>query len=413
MIERGPSGVVLAGAAALGAYQIGVLDHLVTHVAPALDAGLGLEVLSGTSAGAIHAAALASNIDDPGAAVATMRAAWTSLRLDEMLRPSAIELLSMLSELAGRPERIHRILQALGARGGLVDPRPVARLAAQAVDRVAIGEHLRRRRLAGVAVSATEVATGRATVFHQARHPPAVSGAVMVPVELAPEHVLASASMPVLFPAVAIGGELYCDGGLRQMVPLSPALHLGARRVLVVSAVARIDDDAFAGAARRAAVASPLYLAGKALDALFSDGVESDLDRLRQVNRLLDAGTRRYGAGFAASLDRDLASVGAPPVRPIDAVHLQPSRDLGALAAAYVASDDFARRARGATSRAFRCVAGDNGARGGGLLAYLLFDGGFAAQLIDLGHDDARARHDELVALFAQDVRALPVRTQG
>ncbi|MBZ0234952.1 MAG: patatin-like phospholipase family protein, partial [Deltaproteobacteria bacterium] len=382
-------------------YQIGVLEHLVTHVAPELDRGLELEVLSGTSAGAIHAAAMASRIDDLGAAVTTMRDAWTSLRLDAMLRPSAIELLSMLSELAGRPERLHRILHALGARGGLVDPRPVARLCELAVDQGAIGEHLRRRRLTGVAVSATEVATGRATVFHQARHPPATGGAVMTPVELSPEHVLASASMPVLFPAVAIGGELYCDGGLRQMVPLSPALHLGARRVLMVSAVARIDDDVVAGAARRAAISSPLYLAGKALDALFSDGVESDLDRLMQVNRLLDAGARRYGPGFAASLDRELASAGAPPIRPIDVVHIQPSRDLGALAAAYVASEAFARGARGATSRVFRCVAGDNDARGGGLLAYLLFDGGFAAQLIELGRDDARARHDALVTLFA------------
>jgi NTE family protein len=244
------------------------------------------------------------------------------------------------------------------------------------------------------------VSTGRATVFYQGRVTAARVGSVMTPVELTPGHVLASASMPVLFPAVTVDRELYCDGGLRQMVPLSPALHLGARRVVMVSAVTRVDDAALA-VARRAAVASPLYLAGKALDALFSDGVEGDLDRLRHVNLLLDAGTRRYGPGFAASLDDELVAAGAQPLRRVDVVHVQPSRDLGALAAEYVASATFARRSRGVTARVLRCLAGVGAASAGGLVAYLLFDGGFANELIALGRADARARHDELVAHFA------------
>jgi NTE family protein len=400
MSADGASGLVLAGAAALGAYQVGVLEHLVGPVARELDGGLGLEVLSGTSAGAIHAAALASGIDDLGAAVARVRDAWQDLRLEEVLRPSALELLAMLTDLAGRNGSLRRVLGALGARGGFVDARPVRRLCEAAVDGARIAEHLARRRLRGVAVSATEVSTGRATVFYQARITAARGGAVMTPVELSAAHVFASASMPVLFPAVTIDHELYCDGGLRQMVPLSPALHLGARRVLVVSAAARVGAAPLA-AARRAAVSSPLYLSGKALDALFSESVESDLDRVRHVNRVLEAGTRRYGPGFAASLDDGLAAAGAPPLRVIDVAHIQPSRDLGELAAEYVASAAFARRARGAAGRIFRCMAGDRGTSAGGLLAYLLFDGGFASELIALGRADARARHDELVGLFA------------
>lgn len=288
MSAGGPSGVVLAGAATLGAYQVGVLEHLVDHVARELDGGLDLEVLSGTSVGAIHAAAMASDIDCLGAAIARMREAWQALRLEQQLRPSAVELLSMLSDFAGRATSVRRVLRALGARGGIVDARPVRRLCEAAVDGGRIAEQLHRSRLRGVAVAATQVSTGRATVFYQARISAARSS-VMTPVELTPSHVLASASMPALFPAVDIDRELYCDGGLRRMVPLSPALHLGARRVLMVSAVARV-DDATVAAVRRAAVSSPLYLAGKALDALFSDGVESDLDRLLHINRLLEWG---------------------------------------------------------------------------------------------------------------------------
>lgn len=400
MTERGPTGLVLAGAAALGAYQVGVLEHVIGCVTPEVD-GLALDVLCGTSAGAIHVAALASAADRR-AAVMRLHTAWTSLVLDEMLRPSGVEVLAMLADLTGGADRFRRVLRALGARGGLVDPSPVTRLSEAAVDASGIADNVRRGHLRAVAVTATRVATGTATVFHQGGAASAALGSAMTAVELAPHHVLASAAMPLLFPAIRIGDELYCDGGLRQMVPLSPALHLGARRVLMVSAIGRPEGTTAAVEARRAAVTSPLYLGGRALDAIFSEGVEHDVDRLLQINRLLDAGARRYGPGFAASLDLDLAAVGAPAVRPIELVDVRPSRDLGVLAAEYVTGEAFARRARGATSRVLRCVVGDDGARAGALLAYLLFDGGFAAQLIDLGRADARAQHDALVDLFGR-----------
>ncbi len=394
------TGLALAGAAALGAYQVGVLSHLVEEVGLDTARPPTFDVLSGTSAGAIHAAAIASSADDLVACVTRLRDLWSGLRLEQMLRPSALELLAMTNDLTGGRPASTRALRALGARGGLVDAQPVARLCEAAVDGAAIGEHLRAGRLRAIAVAVTEVSSGRAVVFHQAAVPcrPGTSSAMQA-VQLTARHVLASAAVPLLFPAVAIDGELYCDGGLRQMVPLSPALHFGVSRLLVVSA-APPPSLASEGPARRAFASSPLYLAGKALQALFTDGIASDLDRVTQLDRVLAAGERRFGAGFVEQLGQELEAMGAPALHRVSSMHVAPSRDLGELAAAHVRDPSFTRRLHGAAARILCWIADGEPARAGDLLSYLLFDGGFADTLIQLGRADARARHDELVAFF-------------
>jgi len=399
-----PPAIVLAGASALGAYQAGVLRHVTGAVAAALPHPLRFDILSGTSAGGINAAALATRADDPAAAVAAVCAAWTDLRLSRVLRPSAVELMALTADLTNAPGRLRRALHSHGARGGLLDPRSVTEVVRAMVSPDRIDQQLAAGDLGALAVATTQISTGRAVVFHQSRgpvpRPPGQGGTVMVGSRVGPEHALASAAIPLLFPAVAIGDELYCDGGLRQLVPLSPALHLGARRALVINPAGGERHDTEAQRqARRQAATSPLYLAGKALNAMFVDGLAGDLDRLTKINRVLEAGTRRYGPGFEDEIAAELGAMGAPVLRRIEVVHLEPTVDLGLVAAEHVMAPGFVS-GRGAAGRALRWLAGDDPARSGDLLSYLLFDGAFAARLIDLGEADARARHDDLVRLF-------------
>ncbi|MEZ4402651.1 MAG: patatin-like phospholipase family protein [Kofleriaceae bacterium] len=398
-----PAAIVLAGASALGAYQAGVLRYVVRQVARDLPTRFRFELLSGTSAGSINAVALAALASDPVDAVEQVCRAWRALDLRAVLRPSAIEVLAMAADLAGVPGRLMRALRAHGARGGLLDPRPFERILAAAVSPSAIAANLAAGHLRGLAVSTTHVATGRAVVFHQGVGQPRSGGGpgTMRPATIGVRHALASAAIPLLFPAVSIDDDLYCDGGLRQMVPLSPALNLGARRVLMVNPGGgeRAASGATA-AARRAASGSPLYLAGKALNALFVDGLDGDLDRLLKINQVIAAGTARYGAAFEADLAADLEASGAAPLAQVDVVHLEPSVDVGLLAAQHVAAAGFAS-GRGAPGRALRWLADGDPYRAGDLLAYLLFDGAFAAALIEQGEADARGRHADLVALLA------------
>lgn len=403
------NGIVLAGAAALGAYEVGVMSHVVEHVTREVDV-TGPRVFSGTSAGAINATALAAFADDPANGIEQLARAWTGMQIDAVVRPSSVELLSMMFDLAGVSLRVRRALHCGKVRGGILDPLPIERLVAR-VPIARIREHLAAGRIRGLAISVTRVSTGAAVVFHEAAAPVEPwrpeENVTAFATSLTSSHVLASAAIPLLFPAIPIDSELYCDGGLRQMVPLSPAIHLGADRLLVVNPLPSVRREPVGDAKT---MSSPLYLAGKALNALFADRVDVDLSRLNQTTEILRAGRRRFGPAFATELNAELVRGGGRPLRAIDAVCIEPSHDLGLLAADFVTSSAFRSRANGPAGRFMQRIADGDPRRTGDLLSYLMFDGNFSSLLIEAGRADARARHDELCELFSTAPAIEPAR---
>ena len=145
---------------------------------------------------------------------------------------------------------------------------------------------------------------------------------------------------------------------------------------------------------------SPLFVLGKALNALLLDRIDNDIDRLNRINAILGAGTRRFGPHFVDAVNEELGKDAARKMRSLRVVHIRASEDIGALAADYVRSAKFASRAPGWIGRFLRRIGEREGAGEADLLSYLLFDGEFAARLIDLGRKDAKARHEELCAFF-------------
>src|SRR6185437_11801156 len=210
-------------------------------------------------------------------------------------------------------------------------------------------------------------------------------------------HALASAAIPILFRAVALDGDYHCDGGLRQNVPLSPARRLGAARVLVINprfvSQAPLDDraadDFFPG---------PLFLLGKTLNALLLDRIDTDLARLQTINRILAAGIQVAGEGFVGGLNHAMGYPEGEGLRPLSALLVRASTDIGAMAAEYVRRPGF--KVGGMTGRLMRALAEPDSRNEADLLSYLLFDGGFCGELIALGRADARAMHEELCAFF-------------
>ncbi len=385
----GPLALVLAGGGARGAYEVGVAQYLIDVVGPETGIPLPFDILTGTSAGAVNACVLAAAADEPGAGIHWLADAWRSLEIAQVFRLAC-------------PTR-GAILRASWLEG-LIAPIPFGR----------IGDHLRDRRLAAVALAATHVGSGRTVVFAQRGRPIPADGrrCDVREVDLSARHAMASAAIPFLLPAVNIDGELYCDGGIHQLVPLGPALRLGASRLLVVSLRYAGPESPAVELARERAVASPAYLVGKTLDALLVDRIDEDMRELETINGILRAGARRFGATFAQELNEELAVDGRHPLYPRASVVVQPGRDLGQLAGDYVRSHDFARRAGGAAGRLLRRLADTEGSRETDLISYLLFDGHFADLLIAQGRADARLRHDELCALVtghpSTDTPALP-----
>jgi NTE family protein len=289
--------------------------------------------------------------------------------------------------------------------GGFLDPAGLEALVERTIPFERIQDHLQAGRLDGLTVTATHVATGRTVVFVQERGATNVAKwsdptTVAVPCRIGARHALASAAIPLLFRAVEIDGAWYSDGGLRQNVPLSPARRLGADRVLVVNPRHQ-PFEAGGGDMPSAAESFPglLFLFGKTLNALLLDRVESDLQRLSSINKILAAGTRAFGPGFAEALNRELGHPPGQGLRPMRATLVRASRDIGHLATDFVKRPAFGR-VGGLLGRALRALADDDGSDSD-LLSYVLFDGEFAGQLIELGRADARARHDELCAFFA------------
>jgi len=396
-------GLILAGGAARGAYEVGVVRYVLEDVAKAIGRDVPIDVLSGTSAGSINACMLAAHADKPALRGEMLAQRWTGLRLEDVVRPSPSELLGLAGRLVGRSARKRDPRE--GRRGGIFDPSGVEAIVRDAVPFDRIAEHMRAGHLAALSISTTHVASGRTVVFVQRRDgglprwgndPTMVARAATI----REEHVLASAAIPFLFPAVEIDGHYYCDGGLRQNVPLSPARRLGADSLIVINPrYIREDKPSPALAeAREREYPDPLFVVGKAMNALLLDRIENDIDRLERLNAVLAAGTRRYGPGFADALNEELAKAGVGALRPLDVVYVRASQDIGVLAAEYARSPEFARRVPGLAGRAMRRVA--EGESEADLLSYVLFDGEFAGRLIEIGRADARARHDALVRFF-------------
>jgi NTE family protein len=263
--------------------------------------------------------------------------------------------------------------------------------------------------LKALSISTTHVASGRTVVFIQRADPGLPrwgSDPTMVArlAQIEASHALASAAVPLLFPAVEIDGQFYCDGGLRQNVPLSPARRLGADGLIVINPrYIREESPSVALAQERERVyPDPLFVAGKAMNALLLDRIENDIRRLQKLNAVLEAGTRRFGAGFVDALNEELGRGGEGSLRPLDVVYVRASADIGVMAAEYVRSEEFARRVRGIVGRMMRRVV--EGESEADFLSYVMFDGVFAGRLIEIGRSDARARHEELVQFFAKRI---------
>jgi NTE family protein len=353
---------------------------------------------------------LAAFAGEPEHRGARLAKAWMDLNLEEVVKPSGREVLRMVARMFGGGARR---MPDHSRGGGVFDPSGIERIVRDSVPFQSIAQNMREGHLSALSISTTHVASGRTVVFVQRSEggaPPWGTDPTMVlrPATIQAEHALASASVPLLFPAVAIDGHFYCDGGLRQNVPLSPARRLGADGLVVVNPryIREVSPTPAAAEAREKQFPDPLFVVGKALNALMLDRIENDIRRLQKLNAVLLAGTRRFGAGFPEALNEELGRSGESSLRPMDVVYIRASADIGVLAAEYVRSPEFARRVRGFMGRALRRIA--EGEREADLLSYILFDGAFAGRLIEIGRSDARARHDELVSFFARRLASPP-----
>jgi len=375
--------IVMSGGGARGAYEVGVLGYLFREFSQRLGRTPHFDFYSGTSVGAVNSTALAATINDPATGMALLTDIWLNQDLSDVL---AFNL--------RQATRLYRVWLGGGSASGIFDPRPLSRLISQKIPWRQLVRNIRRGRLKALTVSATNVRTGRSTVYIDRASgvplPKSGNRVLIRPSHILPQHVLASAAMPLVFPPVRIGNEYFCDGGIRLNTPTSPAIHLGANRIFVIG-VTTVQREAEIPLGRTPGAA---FLMGKAVDALMLDHIEHDLERMNLINDLLADATEAIGEDFLPRLNAVSKARGRPERSFIDTFVLHPSVDIGALAGEHLRSHrpKLSRMMGRAALRLLEVGEGSDA----DLASYLLFDGAFAELLIELGRSDAEARRDEL-----------------
>ena len=392
---------MLSGGGARGAYEVGVLSGIIEILRAAGHQGPIFDIFSGSSVGAVNIAWLAAQAHRPDYAIQGLVSHWEELRFQEHLRFNL--------KFWGRGGK------ALCPKGKLPD---VETLGWSAVNPLALETLVRREvpwdelhasvrsgRVRSVIVSALDIASGRSTLFVEKNtkanfQSSLDNGRVAREEAITADHVLASAAIPMLFPARRVGSRFYCDGGIRSNTPISPAIRAGATRLVVVSLrFDHRDDEAEYPAIEAERVASyprAVFLMGKILSALLLDPVQYDLRVLQRLNRLLSTLEGSLNPSALAELHRTTQEARGLPYRAVETLVFQPSRDIGHLAA------QRANELRGLTFSSFvlRQLSRLGSTWEADLLSFLLFDGVFAARLITLGRLDALRRKEEVLRFF-------------
>jgi NTE family protein len=389
-----------------GAYEVGVVAGIAEvlreteHRAPLFD------VFAGTSVGAINASYLASNSDEPDHGVARLSSTWQSLRLPDHARVRAFGLWS-----GALKRRIERVTTGVGLGNSLLDTRAIEVVIRRAIDWEKLHRNIASGRVHALVIAALQVVTGRTTIF--AEHAPGVSvqpardeRRVTSVERITAEHVLASASIPLLFPARRVGKHYYCDGGLRFNTPIAPAIRAGAEKLVVVSVrhartPNEIDDEEHADTGQDGHL-SPLFLVGKLLNALLLDPVAYDLQMMQRLNEMMEVLEEALPAEQLERVQRVFIQHRGAPYRRLETLVFTPSRDLGRLAGDYIRTgldaSDLSSVARYLIERAAR----DKLHPEADWASYLLFDGGFARELIEVGRRDAHDKAEAIRAFFAE-----------
>lgn len=372
-------GLVLPGGGARGAFQAGVLARLGEEKLLSK-----VRIVAGVSAGAINGAFLSNHPDGLDQAAIDLATLWSNLRTPRVLATSPFGLFGNVARWSGQLLSGGAI--PFPAPEALLDTAPLAELLrthlGQGESELAgVTRNIIEGRLDAFAVTTTNYHTARAVTFAQ-QHPalpeiewsrPYREGRTA---KLSVDHILASAAIPVLFPAVRLGNTWHGDGSVRQTAPLSPALHLGADKLLVL-ATSGLPRHAEPSPVEIMPYPSPAQVLGVVLNAILFDHISYDVQNLNRISNIVRQ-----------------SAVAAPfGMRAIDCRVLRPSADLGAMAAAH--EKDLPRSIQYLT-RGW----GSKDGQGSDILATVTFDHRYTSRLVELGRLDAETRLDELRAFL-------------
>jgi len=382
--SRDKIGLVLSGGGARAAYQVGVLQGIAA-VLPR-ETRLPFPVITGTSAGAINALGLVGRPGTLRHRTRNLATVWSGLHSGDVyhsdglavLKRAAAIVLAMMS-----PRFANRRAQSL------LDNRPLSKLLSRLIQFDYIDRALQTNELEAIAVSAFNYSSGQSTTFFQTHSSKTPwqrfhRQGVQTIIELS--HLLASSALPTLFPPIEIAGEFFGDGALRQARPLSPAIHLGANKLLIIGVTDTAQHQSPTNRVQQAP--SVPQVLGQMLNSVFLDALQADLEQLDQVNRLLLASSPSTAEDLSSAL--------------VSRLVISPSESLSSIAV-----DHFGSLPK-STQTLLRMTGGMANQGKNSVLSYVLFEPSFTRALIDLGYKDAIRNTESIRNFFAADSATQP-----
>jgi len=384
MIEWNPEGgagaLVMSGGGARGAYQAGVLAGLADHGLIGDDRPLPFDVLVGSSAGAINAAGMAAFANRPGEGIAALLKGWGTVEAQQVFRTD-------LRSLGGIGVRWARDLSLGGLTGkvspkALLDTEPLKSTIEGWIPFEKISRNLDSGAIRALVLTATNLYTATGVVFVDGARDQSLwqqTRRRITRTKIGSEHVMASSAIPLLFPPVHFDDRWFGDGSIRNTAPLSPAIHLGAERILAIGVRGPRPDVVVPDRGGKRSPPSIAEIAGVLLDAVMLDAIEVDVEHSVRVNE---------------NVSRTLQPLPGRPFHWVDVLAMQPSEDVAAIAA------ELADRVPRVVRYLMRGLGSEEAITE--LTSYLLFDPIFCGRLIELGREDVKTNLDEFERFFTE-----------
>lgn len=380
------NGLVLSGGGARAAYQVGVIKAL-AELYPR-DQALPFQVLSGTSAGALNASALAAHAQNFDNAVEQTCKLWSNLKISDVYRTGSWDIVKAVLHIAGSllPRRRHDRAVAL------LDSAPLWRFIRTHIPIRQITENVNSGLLHGFGITASSYASNASITFYEADtsvNDWAKGKRYGVRDQLMTHHLIASSAIPGILPAVRIGDHYYGDGALRQVAPLSAALHLGATRLMVIG-VSHNSFETSPPVPELPSRHTPSLagIMGHVFNSAFIDAFESDIENLMRINTLL------------SMAENSGANAGVGQFKKVDILAINPSEAIDTLVERHILN--LPRNVR----ILFNLLGATQQGGGASMASYLMFDGAFCADLIALGYRDGLANKDLMLDYFRLPIEA-------
>jgi len=372
-------GLVMSGGGARAAYQVGVLRAL-SEMLPA-DAPSPFRIICGTSAGAINATVIAAHASNFRMGVRQLMTVWKNFHASHVYRTDLPGVFRNSGKWI-----VSALLGGLGRHTpvSLLDNAPLAQLLSTHLDIGGVQRAIDQGDLAAFSITCSGYTSGQSVTFFQGApglEPWERARRIGIPAKIGVEHLLASSALPFIFPATHINREYFGDGSMRQIAPVSPALHLGADRLFVIGVGRQLQQQE---RVKTEAYPSLAQIAGHCLNSIFLDSLEVDLERLQRINRTL------------AVMPPELRQQNNMPLHEVEFRVISPSEALEKLALDY--AHELPR-----TIRTLLYFVGAMKKAGSNLVSYLLFEKSYCRALIKLGYQDAMHRRDDLMKFLGHE----------